>query len=129
MPQRNQNSDRGGSLLSSHAVIATDLKGTITFWNSGAEALYGWKSEEVLGRNILDVTPSNLSRDDAAAIMAKLVRGETWSGEFEVRKRDGTVFRAYITDSPTYNADGELSGVVGSSVDVRSLANPDPGGR
>ena len=40
------------------AVIATDLAGRITHWNPSAERLYGWPAGEVLGRDILDVTPS-----------------------------------------------------------------------
>ena len=40
------------------AVIATDLAGAITYWNRAAEQLYGWKAGEVLGRNVLEVTPS-----------------------------------------------------------------------
>ena len=33
------------------AVIATNLEGTILYWNRAAEQIYGWKSAEVLGRN------------------------------------------------------------------------------
>src|ERR1051326_8149597 len=40
------------------AVIATDLEGTITFWNRHAEVLYGWRADEVLGRSVLEITPS-----------------------------------------------------------------------
>ena len=47
------------------SVIATDLNGTIIFWNSFAESLYGWSAAEALGANILDVTPSPALREHA----------------------------------------------------------------
>ena len=43
------------------AVIATDAQGRITCWNPFAERLYGWNAQEVLGRNIQDVTPAQMS--------------------------------------------------------------------
>lgn len=106
-------------LQSEHAIIATDLQGKITFWNLAAERLYGWRAEEVLAKNILEVTPSRLSREEAAAIMANLVRGETWYGDFEVQRRDGRTFRVYVIDAPIFNAAGELDGIVGVSVEAK----------
>jgi hypothetical protein len=44
------------------AVIATDLSGTIVYWHSYAERMYGWSAEEVLGRNIIDITPTESSQ-------------------------------------------------------------------
>ncbi|MDP1806143.1 MAG: PAS domain-containing protein, partial [Acidimicrobiales bacterium] len=40
------------------AVIATDLTGNILYWGPGAEVLYGWTATEVIGRSILEVTPT-----------------------------------------------------------------------
>ena len=37
------------------AVIATDVGGAIVYWNDAAEDLYGWRSDEVIGRNVVDV--------------------------------------------------------------------------
>ena len=49
------------------AVIATDLEGTIIYWNSFAERLYGWSAAEALNANIMDITPaaslSNVSEE------------------------------------------------------------------
>ena len=45
------------------AVIATDLNGTIIYWNSFAKQLYGWTPEEALGASILDLTPPADMRD------------------------------------------------------------------
>ena len=57
------------------AVIATDAGGTIVYWNDRAESLYGWRLDEVIGRNILDVTPTRGSTDEAAHIMERLRSG------------------------------------------------------
>jgi PAS domain S-box-containing protein len=50
------------------AIIATDLQGRIIYWNRAAEELYGWSTEEVMGRPIVEVTPSEELREE-------LVRG------------------------------------------------------
>ena len=62
------------------AVIATDVTGTITSWSRAAEALYGWTRDEVIGRNVLEVTPMELSRAQGAEIMQALARGELLVG-------------------------------------------------
>ena len=41
--------------LATEAIIVRDLNGLLLFWNSGAEALYGWQRDEVLGKPIHDV--------------------------------------------------------------------------
>jgi PAS domain S-box-containing protein len=100
------------------AVIATDLDGVVTYWGSHAETLYGWRADEALGRNVMEVTPTRASKEQAAAIMASLREGRSWSGEFPVRRRDGTEFIAHITDTPVVDAAGAVAGIIGVSVDV-----------
>jgi PAS domain S-box-containing protein len=100
------------------AVIVTDLQGSITYWNRFAEKLYGWSAEEVVGRSIVEVTPSEELRQDADEIMAELREGKSWSGEFLLRRRDGTSFPAMVTDTPVYDDAGELTGVIGVSMDI-----------
>jgi PAS domain S-box-containing protein len=100
------------------SVIGTAPDGTIIFWNEAAAELYGWRASDVLGRNILDVTPSAQLREHAAAIMARLCVGETWSGRFLVRRRDGRQFLAEVRDLPVFDDRGELAGVLGISKEV-----------
>ena len=103
------------------AVIATDPEGRVIYWNSGAEEVYGWSAEEAAGRGIMELTVAPESRDRADEIMEALVRGESYSGEFLLRRRDGSTFVGAVTDSPIYDRDGRLAGVVGISRDVSEI--------
>ncbi|HEY9667448.1 MAG TPA: PAS domain S-box protein, partial [Coleofasciculaceae cyanobacterium] len=103
------------------AVIATDLQGNITYWNRFAQVLYGWSADEVLGRLILEVTPASTTQAEAAEIFSQLQAGESWSGEFFVQRREGAIFPIMIVDSPIYDEQGVLSGIVGISMDITQL--------
>ncbi len=100
------------------AVIATDLDGKIVFWNRFAEQLYGWRADEAIGRNVVDVIVPQMTRAQAQEIMEALRRGASWAGEFLVQRRDGTVFPAMVTDAPIHAPDGRLIGIVGVSHDI-----------
>ena len=100
------------------AVIATDLMGRIFYWNRFAESLYGWSLEEVIGRNIAEVTPAPEQIAQADQIMESLRSGQSWAGEFLMQHRDGHHFPAYVTDSPIHNESGELIGIVGISSNI-----------
>jgi len=96
------------------AVIATDSSGTIVYWNASAESLYGWRADEAIGRNVVDVTPTRSSSDEADRIMEELRRGREWHGRFIVRHRDGTPLVAQVTDVPVREA-GSVIGIIGIS--------------
>ncbi|HEV7921074.1 MAG TPA: PAS domain S-box protein [Thermoanaerobaculia bacterium] len=100
------------------AVIATDMQGVITYWSRFAEHLYGWPEGEVIGRHILDITPAGLSAAVSSEVLNRLARGESWSGEMTLQRRDGTLFTGWVTDAPITGPDGELLGLVGVSVDI-----------
>lgn len=97
------------------AVIATDLAGHIVFWNRAAEQLYGWTWEEVIGRSITDLVVPDSAQPDAARIMELLQRGETWTGPFRLRRRDGSEFTGIVTDEPMRDSNGNLVGIIGIS--------------
>jgi len=87
---------------------------TILYWDAFAESLYGWRSEEVIDRNIVDVTPGQMSAAEAASIMREVLAGRPWSGTFLVRHRDGTPIVVHVTDVPVL-VDGTVVGIVGVS--------------
>ncbi|CAI5519327.1 unnamed protein product [Closterium sp. Naga37s-1] len=103
------------------AVICTDLAGTITYWNKAAEMMYGWCEGEAVGRPIMEVTPADTTVQQAEEIFGALSKGEVWTGEFLVRRRDGSPFPAMVTDTPILDPAGQLVGVIGVSADISDL--------
>jgi PAS domain S-box-containing protein len=100
------------------SVILTDVHGVITGWNRHAEQLYGWTSEEALGRTLLDllVRPG----DDAVVrdALETLNRGERWEGELPMRSREGSSLTAFVSLAPLLDTRGKPIGSVGVSVDM-----------
>ncbi len=75
--------------LATEAIMVCDSHGVLRFWNSGAEALYGWKSEEVLGRNPTELLQTEFPKDPAE-IEADLKRFGTWEGNLTHTTRNGS---------------------------------------
>ncbi len=102
----------------SRAVIATDIDGHVVYWNDAAQSLYGWSSDEAMGRSITDLTPIEQSRGEAVRIIEQLRHGLHWSGEFPVKTKDGASFVAHVIDAPVHDESGALVGIIGLSSDV-----------
>lgn len=101
------------------AVIGTTLGGIITYWSGGATSLYGWQADDVLGRDIIEVTPAAMDRGKAHEIMDRLRSGRSWTGQFPVQTRDGIEFAASVQNIPVSDEQGHLVGVIGVSTRVR----------
>jgi len=100
------------------AAIATNLDGVVNYWNKAAETIYGWTLEEAIGKNIMYLTTPDANKEQAMQIMEGLKKGQTWSGEFAVQKKNGTKFPARISNSPIYDENNVLSGIFGISSDI-----------
>ncbi len=100
------------------AVIATDLRGTVTHWNKFTEGLYGWSREEAVGRNIMELTAGLEEAGVAGEIMEQLRAGEPWEGELVACRKDGSTFPAHTTSSLIYDVQGSAVGMVGISTDI-----------
>jgi PAS domain S-box-containing protein len=74
--------------LATEAILVRDLNGLLLFWNSGAEALYGWKREEVLGKPIHEVLQTHFP-DSNVKIESVLAKEGSWEGNLTQTTRDG----------------------------------------
>jgi PAS domain S-box-containing protein len=100
------------------AIIATSLTGLIHYVNPATEALFGWTLAEVKGKHISTVTSSGVTQEQGMEIMKRLQRGESWSGEFLLTRKDGTQFLGQVTNWPICNTAGKLVGINGIVQDI-----------
>jgi diguanylate cyclase (GGDEF)-like protein/PAS domain S-box-containing protein len=100
------------------SVIATDLEGKVLYWNRAAEEIYGWSSEEALGRRLRDLTVSEESLQKAVEVDSELRAGRTWSGEILLRRKDGSYVPVLGTATPVFDDRGNLVGMIGVSTDI-----------
>src|SRR5215212_5874409 len=94
------------------AVVATDTAGTIFYFNAAAEQLYGYPREAMLGANVMQLLVDPVDEIPAGLIMATVLAGEPWSGEFRVRRHGGSTVVVRITDTPITDQD-QVVGVIG----------------
>lgn len=76
--------------LTYDAVMVRNLRDEITYWNHGAEELYGWRAEEIVGKVAQDVLQT-VHPKARAEIEAEMHETGSWEGELTHRRRDGSV--------------------------------------
>ncbi|HEV8138344.1 MAG TPA: PAS domain S-box protein [Pyrinomonadaceae bacterium] len=100
------------------AIISKDLNGTITSWNPAAERLYGYKAQEVIGKPVTILIPSERP-DEEPAILERLRRGERIDHYETIRvAKDGRRLNVSLTVSPIRDASGK---VIGASKIARDI--------
>jgi len=105
------------------AIVSKTLEGIITSWNSGAERIFGYRPEEIIGRSILTLIPPHL-HDEEALIISNIRAGKRVEHYETVRRRkDGTLFDISLTISPIKGADGTILGASKIGRDISDLKN------
>ena len=95
---------------SDDAIISKTLDGVITSWNKSAERLFGYTSEEAVGRHITLIIPED-RRDEETKIIERLKRGERIDHFETLRQRkDGTLLSLSLTISPVKDDAGRIVG-------------------
>src|SRR5262249_20467431 len=85
---------------SADAVISKDLDGIITSWTGGAEHLYGYSAEEVIGKPVTVLMPPSRENEEPG-ILERIRRGERIDHYDTVRRRkDGSLIDVSLTVSP-----------------------------
>jgi len=103
---------------SDDAIIGKTLDGTIISWNRGAERLYGYTPEEVIGQPISLLVPEDRP-DEIPAILDRLRHGERIDHYKTVRvRKDGRHLQISVTISPVRDADGTIIGASAIARDI-----------
>jgi len=95
---------------SDDAIVSKDLNGIVTSWNRGAERLFGYTAEDMVGRSITAIIPSErLSEEDM--VLGRIRRGEPVEHFDTIRRRkDGSLVAVSLTVSPIRDAAGTIIG-------------------
>src|SRR5215203_3578639 len=95
--------------LANDSIILCDAHRRITYWNRGSFRTYGWKREEVLGKELHDLLQTRFSDSDAN-VEESLYRDTNWEGELQQVRRDGTII--YVVSRWTVRDQGGNSAVL-----------------
>jgi PAS domain S-box-containing protein len=103
---------------SDDAIVAKTMDGTITSWNPGAERLYGYSADEILGRPITLLCPPDRV-GEIKELLARIGHGERVVHHRTERvRKDGTRFPVSVTLSPVYDEGGALIGASSIARDI-----------
>ena len=103
---------------SQDAIIGKNLDGIVTHWNKGAEQIYGYTAQEMIGRPIAVLAPKDRA-DEIPVILEKIRKGQRVEYFESVRiTKDKRHLNMSISVSPIHDADGR---VVGASTIARNI--------
>ncbi|MBI5092308.1 MAG: PAS domain S-box protein, partial [Candidatus Hydrogenedentes bacterium] len=100
------------------SFIITDADGDITYVNPAFERTSGYSAEEVLGKTPRILKSGRHGAQVYTHFWDTIVQGETWSGRFTNKKKDGTPYEVAATVTPMIGANGEIVGYVGVERDI-----------
>ena len=109
---------------SDDAILSIDLDGIVATFNRGAERLFGYKSDEVIGKSVTILIPPD-RRHEEAEILAHTRRGEPVDHYETVRRRkDGTLVDISLAVSPVRDDQGKITGAskIGRDITERKLS-------
>lgn len=103
--------------LAHDAILVRDLNDRITYWNSGAEEVYGWRREEALGeaapKLLRSIYPSSME-----SLKEKIVRSGRWEGELSQTRRDGETIVVSSRWALQRDENGEPAAVLQINTDI-----------
>ncbi len=103
---------------SEDAIITKDLNGIITSWNKGAERVFGYEADEVIGKSISLLVPEDRPNEEPS-ILERLRKGQRIKHYETVRRRkDGELIDISLSVSPLADATGKIVGASKIARDV-----------
>jgi PAS domain S-box-containing protein len=95
---------------SDDAIVTKDLRGIITSWNRGAEKIFGYTAEEVIGKSVTILIPADQPNEEPG-ILERIRRGERINHYETIRlRKDGTPLNISLTVSPVRDSSGKIVG-------------------
>jgi PAS domain S-box-containing protein len=102
---------------SDDAIVSKDLDGVVTSWNHGAERIFGYSAEEMMGRPIAFLIPPDRPNEEPE-ILRRVRRGERVRYETVRQRKDGTLIDVSLCVSPIQDGYGSIVGASKIARDV-----------
>jgi PAS domain S-box-containing protein len=100
------------------AIISTDLEHRVLTWNSGAEAIFGYRKAEVIGKSLAQLLPRDSARELDEIRHIVLDTGVIRNLEVPRRKKDGTAIVVALSVSPIEDASGRVTAFLHVAKDI-----------
>ena len=123
MSERRQGQETAARLAaivesSDDAIVSKTLDGKVLTWNAGAERMYGYLAEEIVGRSIYSLVPERLQQDEER-ILTQVARGEPVHHYETVRcRKDGKEIDISLALSPIRDGNGTITGASSIQRDI-----------
>lgn len=98
------------------AIIVSDMNLQLAFWNKGAERVYGWTAEEVLGRNKRELLEKQKEKFDIG--LQQVLKDQDWIGVLLQKHKDGSSLTVESRMSLVTNAAGKPSRILCINTDI-----------
>jgi PAS domain S-box-containing protein len=103
---------------SEDAILSKTLEGVITSWNRGAERLFGWRADQVIGQPVLMIVPPELHQQEAQ-FLERVRHGQHFEQiDVERLRKDGSRVAVSITISPVYDRHAQIIGCSTTARDI-----------
>ena len=99
------------------SVIVTDVHGTITYWNEGAFAVFGYTATEMIGKTTA-LLSLECDKDQNEDYFQRIQAGEDYVGEWRGRRKDGTTVWIDAKTTILHDTEGTVIGLIGISKDI-----------
>jgi len=103
------------------AIIDLNHEGKVkSVWNPAAERIYGWQSQEVLGKSLPSVPSDEMDLNEQ--IRKRVISGESIN-EIELKRirKDGSMIDILMGAAPLYDSQGQIDGIMSASADITAM--------
>lgn len=103
------------------ALVAISTEGIVLFWSQGAKTIFGYNSEEAVGKDLTElIVPADRIEEERRIWQQAIAAGQC-NFESERRRKDGTLVCVSISSKAVHNAQGEIAYILSSQKDVTHL--------
>jgi len=98
-------------------IVVYDLQGKIIYWNEGAEKVYGYSKEEIIGQSVEKIYPDKNS-NQLKHYIELMIELEEYNGKMECKRKDGSKLVVTIREALMHDANGNITGIIGIFHDI-----------